>query len=539
LSHCFRVTVLAALGAVAALGPMVVSNSVIRWVAIEQGTAQMQSMTKTILAHSEMVLDVASDALSALSRGGMVDCSQNNIALIDETVFTNLSLKEIGIYDADDQINCTNFGATLVAMSRVNSLSVKGGQLDISIVPTRVADDHALGLRRDADNGAGGLIAMIETETVLMKLLHGKMRKSYHARVELADGTLIRTAGQTREAVVKQDSQMVESKLASARYPIVVAVAAPRIGLLAPFLHISNYAKFGSGILGVILLGFVVYSIRYRTTLEAEIDAAIASDEFVPYYQPILDANEGCANGCEMLLRWRKPNGDLVCPEGFIPFAEATGQIIPISRHMLARVSEDLVELCAENEDFMISFNLVAEHFDSLDIVEDVKRVCAKGQIKPKNLVFEVTERRPLTDLATSREVMRSLQALGCKIGLDDAGTGHCGLAYIQQLGMDTIKIDRMFVAAIGNDSAKAPVVDALIELGKELNMKIVAEGVETDDQFNYLRARGVRYFQGYLFSQPLPKESFYRFVQAFELTSDDRQSLSSVPESSHLQLAS
>ena len=136
--------------------------------------------------------------------------------------------------------------------------------------------------------------------------------------------------------------------------------------------------------------------------------------------------------------------------------------------------------------------------------------------VRPENLVFEITERRPLNDLAKAKQVMADLQALGCHVALDDAGTGHSGLAYIQNLGMDAIKIDRMFIDAIGLDAAKSPVVDALIDLGHQLDMSIVAEGVETEEQFSYLRRRDVRYFQGFLFARPMPASSFRCFVSAF-----------------------
>ncbi len=516
MSHRVRMTFLAALGAFAALGPMLIPESVIRRVAIQQGTSQLESMAKTMLAHSEMVLDTASGALSSLSRGGVNSCSEENIAFIGEAVFTNLPLKEIGVYDAQDRIRCSNFGPALVAMDRRDALTVQGGQFGLLIIPTRIPGHNALGLLRDADPGEGGLAAIIETSSVLMELLHGEPGDSCHARIELADGTPVGSSGQTRAGILEQDPEMIEIRHTSARFPVVAAVAAPRAALIAPFLRVSNYAKIGGGVLGVLLLGFVVVTARRRPTMEAEIDAALGADEFVPYYQPIVDAMEGRASGCEMLLRWQKPNGELVRPDVFIPFAEATGQIMPITSRMLRKVAADLDVVCREHPDFTVSINLVAEHFASSEIVEDVEKAFSGSAVRPQNLVFEITERRPLKDLAKARQVMAELQALGCHIALDDACTGHSGLAYIQNLGMDAIKIDRMFIDAIGQDAARSRVVDALIDLGHQLEMKIVAEGVETEEQFSCLRSRNVRYFQGFLFARPMPVWSLRCFVAAF-----------------------
>jgi len=513
--------VLAGIGALGALGPMLVSDWVIRRVAIEQGRVELESMAGTMLEHAEGVLDSASEALTSLARGGVHDCSPTSIAFIGEAVFTHPPLKEIGVYDAGDRIVCSNFGPARMAMDRTGALSVKGGQFDLAMIPTRIPGHQALGLRRDDDGGGGGggLAAIIESSAVLMELLHGSRRASGHARVELADGTLVDLAGQTRAGVLARDPEMIEIRRASARYPVVAAVAAPRSALVQPFMHLANYAKVGSGALGVILLCVVAVSARRRPTLEAEIDAAMAAGEFIPFYQPIVDATEGRASGCEVLLRWSKPNGELVRPDVFIPFAEATGQIIPITARLMRRVADDLDAICREQEDFSVSINLVAEHFATAEIVGEVRAAFAAGAVRPGNLIFEITERRPLTNLNKAREVMSALQVLGCRIALDDAGTGHSGLAYIQNLGMDVIKIDRMFVDAIGNDAAKAPVVDALIDLGHELGMNIVAEGVETEEQFAYLRARGVRFFQGFLFARPMPCDSFRRFVGAFRPT--------------------
>jgi len=506
----------AALGALAALGPMLASDSLIQRIAEGQGKAGLESMATAMLAHSEMVLDTASEALASLSRGGVEGCTDDNIGFIAEAVFSHQPLKEIGIYDREDRMVCSNFGPASVALERAGAVPVKGGQLEISMVPTRIAGRAALGLRRDADSGNGGLAAIIGTTAIVAELLHGDMRDSHNARIELADGTPVGYLGQPREAVLARDARMVEVRRASARYPLVAAVAAPRAALVAPFMPFASYAKIGGGFLGVALLGLVAVTARRRPTLEAEIDAAMRAGEFVPYYQPIVDSGEGRASGCEVLLRWQKPSGELVRPDVFIPFAEATGQIIPITARLMRRVAEDLDGICREYPGFAVSINLVAEHFATGDIVGEVRRAFAHGAVKPQNLMFEITERRPLDDLARARLVMSELQSMGCRIALDDAGTGHSGLAYIQNLGMDAIKIDRMFIDAIGRDAVKVPVVDALIDLGHELNMSVVAEGVETEEQFAYLRSRGIRVFQGFLFARPMPVQSFCRFVRAF-----------------------
>jgi EAL domain-containing protein (putative c-di-GMP-specific phosphodiesterase class I) len=153
-------------------------------------------------------------------------------------------------------------------------------------------------------------------------------------------------------------------------------------------------------------------------------------------------------------------------------------------------------------------------HFNDLEILEDVKRIYKDSGIGFEQLCFEVTEQHPLKDLALSRTIIGRIQALGASVALDDVGTGHGGLAYLQKLGVDIIKIDKMFIDDIGSDHSAETIVDTLIELGSQLGLGIIAEGVERQDQADHLRDKGVRHAQGYLFSPPLPGPAFLNLIE-------------------------
>ena len=482
---------------------------------MQQGRARLETMAVRMVQHAEQVIGQATDTLASLSRGGVAGCTPDDLRFVRDAVITRPVLKEIGVYDASGRIHCTSFGPADLAIDLKSGLPSSGGEARLALIPSRNSGHEALGVLWPGPE-QGGLAAIIEPDTVFADLLHGPLRNESHASASLGDGTPIAGTGRSMRDVRAGDPEFIEISASSSSLPLSVTLAAPRAALLSSFATISTFARIGGGVLGVALLVCAGLIARRRPTLEADIDAAIERGEFTAVYQPIIDVAGGTVTGCEVLLRWRKASGETVRPDVFVPIVESTGQIVEITRDLMDRVARDLGEICAEQPHMTVSFNLVAQHFASEELIKDVRKRFENGPLRPENLVFEITERYPLSDLSKAKSVIEMLQAMGCRVALDDAGTGHGGLAYIQSLGMNIIKIDRMFVDAIGTDASKAPIVDALIELGRQLDMTVVAEGVETEEQFAYLRARGTRFFQGYLFSTPLPADAYCRFVRAF-----------------------
>jgi sensor c-di-GMP phosphodiesterase-like protein len=215
------------------------------------------------------------------------------------------------------------------------------------------------------------------------------------------------------------------------------------------------------------------------------------------------------------LVRWRKPDGRMAPPGSFIGLAEASDQIFPLTRALMESALADLGEAYRARPGLKVGFNLVARHFDDVSIVDDVERIFAGSQIGIGQLMFEVTERQPLTDIPRARIVISKLQALGARVALDDVGTGHGGLSYLLKLGVDVMKMDKMFVDAIGTSRYSVAIVDSLVRLASDMNLDLIAEGVETIEQVEYLRAKGVRMAQGYVFAPPLPASSYLALVKA------------------------
>ena len=161
------------------------------------------------------------------------------------------------------------------------------------------------------------------------------------------------------------------------------------------------------------------------------------------------------------------------------------------------------------------SFNLSARHFIDEAIVTDVGKIFGGSQIALSQVLLEVTERQPLDNLTMARRVIAALQGLGVHVGIDDLGTGHSGLSYMLKLGVDFIKIDKMFVDAIGTERYSTTIIETLVGLGRDMSLEIIAEGVETFEQVQHLRERGIRKAQGYVFAPPLPGASFLQLLEA------------------------
>jgi sensor c-di-GMP phosphodiesterase-like protein len=248
-----------------------------------------------------------------------------------------------------------------------------------------------------------------------------------------------------------------------------------------------------------------------------DLERAIGRNEIKPYYQPVINLRTGELIGCEVLCRWEKPNGDVIPPGVFIDYAENSGLAVPMTLSLMQQVRYDLSELSQKMPHMKISINLFEGHFRDVGIVDDVQAIFGNSAINYDQLVFEITERRPLENSAAVNSVISGLHALGARLAMDDAGTGHSNLAYIATLGVDVIKIDRIFVDMIKPGTTQVPVLDGLIAMARDLDCEIVAEGVETEEQAIYLRSHGVIQAQGFIFAPALKIGAFRELALALD----------------------
>ncbi|MGN6487529.1 MAG: EAL domain-containing protein [Devosia sp.] len=341
------------------------------------------------------------------------------------------------------------------------------------------------------------------------------LKATTSVRLSLADGTEVLTVGEGSAFDRHGSDEYVTVESFAGELPLKVAASVPFAMVRADYSDLD--ASFT--VLCCLMCGaFLALALQYvrRSDLPAfDLERAIAAGELKPYYQPVINLRTGALAGCEVLCRWEKKNGEVIPPSAFIEYAEVTGLAVPMTVSLMQQVKADLSDLCREMPDLKVSINLFEGHFRNGNVVEDIHTIFGASSINFRQLVFEITERQPLSQMQTANSVIAGLHALGCRVAMDDAGTGHSNLAYLQTLGIDVIKIDRVFVDMVKEDTTQVPVLDGLIAMARDLGTDIVAEGVESEAQALYLRARGVVHAQGYLFAPALRVAPFRDLAKA------------------------
>ncbi|MFP4410186.1 EAL domain-containing response regulator [Coleofasciculus sp.] len=247
-----------------------------------------------------------------------------------------------------------------------------------------------------------------------------------------------------------------------------------------------------------------------RVALKTSLRYALERDELQVYYQPQLDLETGKIIGAEALLRWEHPERGLVSPIKFIPLAEETGLILPIGEWVLKTACQQTRHWQKVGyPNLRIAVNLSGRQFQQLDLRHRLVKIFTETGLRPEYLELELTESMLVenTDVAIRR--LQALKALGVEIAIDDFGTGYSSLSYLQQFPFDTLKIDRCFIRNIQDNPSQAAITQAIIEMANTLNLKLVAEGVETEAELSFVVQHHCHAMQGYLFSKPLPAKAF------------------------------
>lgn len=252
---------------------------------------------------------------------------------------------------------------------------------------------------------------------------------------------------------------------------------------------------------------------RNRHQLENELRAALQQEQFCLYYQPKVDLHSGAITGFEALLRWIHPQRGVVAPNDFIPVLEESGLILKVGEWVIEQICRDLNEwrsaglLGAEQT---IAFNVSARQFHQPDFIHKIKQITEQQQVDPALLECELTESLLLQDIEEAITKMAFLRALGMRIAIDDFGTGYSSLAYLKVLPVDVLKIDRSFIKDVPDGRKDAAIVETILTIAHQFGFEVVAEGVETEAQAQFLRERGCDSYQGYLCTAPLPPQALF-----------------------------
>lgn len=243
-----------------------------------------------------------------------------------------------------------------------------------------------------------------------------------------------------------------------------------------------------------------------RLNLETEMRRALERNEFIVHYQPKFATSNSKIMGLEALVRWEHPDKGMISPGKFIPIAEETGLIIQLGHEVLRQACRQASTwLHSGLGGAKVAINLSAHQFRQTDLVEQIKQVLRDENLPPEYLELEITESTLMNNIESAISILLELKQLGLSLSLDDFGTGFSSLSYLKRLPIDALKIDRSFVSDVTEDADDAAIVTTIIDLAHNLNISVIAEGVETEEQFRFLEEKGCQQIQGFLLGRPLP----------------------------------
>jgi predicted signal transduction protein with EAL and GGDEF domain len=251
-----------------------------------------------------------------------------------------------------------------------------------------------------------------------------------------------------------------------------------------------------------------------RLSLETKLRRALQEEQLVLHYQPQVSLSDGKVIGAEALLRWNDPERGWVFPGSFIPVAEESRLILPIGDWVLRTACAQMREWRDRGLDLpRLSINLSPRQFQQQDLVDTVRRVLEETRLEAKALDIEITEGTAMANAEATIETLHALRELGCSISIDDFGTGYSSLSYLKRFPITCVKIDGAFVRDLTRNEGDAAIVTAVIAIARSLKLRVIAEGVETEEQLTFLRRRRCDAAQGYYFSRPVAAEGLEDYV--------------------------
>jgi diguanylate cyclase (GGDEF)-like protein len=254
---------------------------------------------------------------------------------------------------------------------------------------------------------------------------------------------------------------------------------------------------------------------KERLNLEIDLRKALERNEILVYYQPQIDLSTGQIIGMESLARWKHPELGMIPPSTFIPLAEEIGMIVPIGNFILQQACQQIKTLDVDYPALTVAVNISFYQFQQAGFVKYIAQTLKQLNIQPHRLCLEITENVAMNNINHILNTMADLKKIGVQIAIDDFGTGYSSLGYLKNFKVNSLKIDQSFIRDITTDEDNAAIVTALIAMCRQLKIKSVAEGVETEQQLEFLKNKGCTEIQGYLFSKPIPHDEFETLLQS------------------------
>ena len=499
-------SVLAALGAIL---PIVAAFYLSWSVATGKEEARLTRLAEYAIMRTDTAFGEATSALKAADEIPLAPCSQEHIAAMRTLVVTTRSIEDIGYFE-NDLLQCTSWGRPETTITRQEVDFTTAGGIGVS------ARVHPA-----ISNGRAMLGFRYRSYSVLTdpgRFVDVLAAPDTRLAIASDTGTLVSTLNDPDASLIQRlldtpkTGSDADNLFATASGGGWVAIATSSRASLLGDLGRERLLLLPLGaIVAAFMVGLVVWLSRRRLSPLGELSIAVQRREFIVHYQPLIEIKTGICVGAEALVRWRRPDGTLVRPDTFIPLAEESGLIQAITDQVIDGVIRDLGAVLIADRSLHIAINLSAEDIKSGRVLPVIQEALASSGVLAEQIWLEATE-RGFMDVKSARATIKEARRLGHSVAIDDFGTGYSSLQYLQDLPLDALKIDKSFIDTVGLVSATSAVTPHIIDIAKSLDLYIVAEGIERQEQADYLLARGVQYGQGWLYSKALPAPDFIAF---------------------------
>lgn len=484
--------------------------------AIARSEETLRLRVDIALRRADRILRTADDTLHRLARDIRGLSLPQAAELLQRIVYFQPYFREAGLIDDNANLICTSLGPVSspvpVPPDHKSDPTVPGMQI-VGLVKTAVMPTESIivGL---PTTGRGEVNLLIDPATFIDLFAEIDLGPNGSISFQTTDGKVLASRGTAPSLKAGASGDTVRLDRRSQHFSLVVVATSSRLWALRDWRN-DLAIILPIGLLCSGGLGFVVLRLaRNRGGLVEDIRLALEHNEFEPHYQPTIEAATSRCVGAEVLIRWNHPERGYIRPDLFIAVAEESGLIEPITESLMRTVATEMAEMMRKHPDLHLGINLAPDQFNSRRILEEFPRIFTGATIAPDRILLEATERSLIDDdQGLPHQVMDGLRKLGAQIALDDFGTGYSSLSYIQKFRFDYIKIDASFVRRIGRDTVSSGLINAIIDLGRTLKVRLIAEGVENELQFQFLKQHGVQYVQGWLFGKAMPARQFRDFV--------------------------
>jgi len=485
--------------------------------AVSQQKTYLRILAVTTVKRWELMYEESTALLAQLASDPSPHCSEAHIGKLREAMQREDHVREIGVF-AEGRVSCLSSGRP----ESPQAVPPPAWQLSegVGILPVAVSQDTGT---------AQHITLTFRDHTLVMDQTHvlEHLRSIdpdaslvlFHADSDqplavFGDPSIRDLRSRVSETDVFYDGLRFAVSVRSVTYPIVAVVGGPSGTVEQRWYEEALKLGVLAVLAGGAVAALIVFVAWRRMSPQGEIRHAVKARQIAAVYQPVIELATGRCVGAEALARWHRSDGTVVLPRAFIPFAEENGLISLITDQMIGHVIKDMGALLRRRRDFHVAINIAPQELENDRIVGVLQRAVEQSRLEPRQIVLEATE-RSLMNAETASVVIGRLRAAGYTISIDDFGTGYSSLSYLQRFDLDNLKIDRLFVEAIGADAATSGVVPHIIDMARTLKLTMIAEGVETEEQARFLRNSGVPYAQGWHFAKPMAPAQFLTYVDS------------------------